>query len=123
MNIMKTLWRTLLILAVAGLIAGGLYGYVNSSGASLGATAGEGRHIERGGTPPEVGEGRPARGGGERAGGHDGLGGEASGFSLFGLSGVLTQAGKVGLITLVIVAAQAVVKWIRRRPRKQAAAA
>jgi hypothetical protein len=107
-----------MILLAAALIAGGLYLYANNAGSSLSAIpGGKERPAFDGSQPPTDDKpGRPVRGGEHGALGQgEGRAGGEDGFSLAGWSGVLMQAGKVGLITLVVVALQAVIQWIRRR--------
>lgn len=115
---LKILFRTGMILLAAALIAGGLYLYANSAGVNSNTMPGgrERPAFDASQPPTADSAGRPMRGGehGVMGRGEEHLGGE-DGFSLAGWSGVLMQAGKVGLITLAVVALQTIIKWLRRR--------
>lgn len=123
---LKIVLRTVIILLVTGLVAGGIYLFVENGGASsLGA--GETREgisagIERGAGFVE-GEmpARPEGEGGRHAIGAGGREGE-EGFSLLGLSGVAMQIGKIAVITALVAVVQAVVRLFKRRPASTAAA-
>jgi hypothetical protein len=121
MTMAKILLRTLLILLAAGLVAGGIYlltvnGIISLGGANASHSPENGGGFARGGAlsqPP---------GGGQL---HDrgGLEGQ-SGFSLSGLSGVAVQAGKIALLTLLVVVVKAITQIFKRcRPHHAGSAA
>lgn len=126
---MKTFIRTLIILLAAGLVAGGVYLLVERVGLGLPGTGrlaegtlegGHGRGLGRGLGRGKAAEEQDATRERNEDGQGDLLRGEHEGetglsFPLSGLGGVLAQAGKVALITLVVVAAQAAWRWFRRR--------
>lgn len=118
-----------MILMAAGIVAGGLYLYASNTNSGMSNFPGE-----RGGstsdqveapslTNPEV----PSTGRGGGPGGLHGGGFEEGGFleggmergreggSLLSWLGVLTQAGKIAVITIVIAVIQIIVKTIRRK--------
>ncbi len=102
----RILLRTLLILVVAGLVAGAIYLFAQNGGLSL---IGAGGHAEGF---------SPASAGGElHLDGRD----VQAGFSIEGLGGVLMQLGKVALIT-VLVAVIKVGTRLFKRPRPVASA-
>ena len=108
---LRILFRIALILAVSGLIAGGLYLYANSTGSDLGSMPGgeERPAFDRGQLPPTGDQGRPIQGGPE---------GTEGGISFNGWAGVLGQAGKVVLITIVVVGIRAATRRIQRGRRR-----
>ena len=123
----KIVFRIIMILAAAGLVTGGLFLYVNNTGASQGILAEGGRRqgFEQPRIAPEGGAGRPMRGGMLEGfagpGGHGGFEGRGDAFgggSILGLAGVLAQAGKIGLVTVLVVGIQAVIKGIQGRRRQ-----
>jgi hypothetical protein len=111
--------HAVILLLVAGLVAGGIYLFVQNGGMSLiGGAAGQSEVFEHGpgngpgfalGSAPTGAQGFP-QGEGFRAG----RGGEDS-FSLAGIGGVLMQLVKVAAITIFVVAAQAVIRLFKRR--------
>lgn len=117
---MKTIIRILIILLVMGLAAGGIYQIVVNSGTELlgqGQFEG-GRHnfnASADGEMPALPEGGDFVQG-ERPDGGDfehGKGGE--GFSARGWLELATQAGKVAVITVVVVLIQAFARLVKRR--------
>lgn len=113
---LKTILHALMIVLVAGLVAGGIYLLVEQNGASLLGASG----LQRGGEFHEAGAlpdgaGRPAghftEGDGRASGGR---GGEM-GVSLQSLGGVFVQVAKIALITGLVLAARAVVRRVTRR--------
>jgi hypothetical protein len=117
---LKHFLRTLVILIVSGLVAGGIFMFannggmniLNSVGQAVGLSQGE-RHrdgFNRTGVPPQGDRAEFAQGRPPREGGPDGQ----TGFSLAGLSGVAVQAGKVALITVIVVVIQSTVSLIHR---------
>jgi len=127
----KILWRTLILLLAAALVAGGIYLFAENggiSGLSIGGLSAEaGRDGFSAGEMGERPEGRRSDGGQlppqgdriRRQGGHD----SEMGFSLAGLGGVGLQLGKVALITGVVVAIQAFGRWFKRRRKSDGAVA
>ncbi len=112
---LKIIFRTAMILAAAGIVIGLLFVYSNANASSL--TAGDNHSL-----PAGAGNSRPAKGPkpatADGFAGRDGLGGGEGGFSWFSASGLFTQAGKVGLITLMVVGIQQVFKLLRRMRRR-----
>jgi hypothetical protein len=116
---LKILFRTVMILLVAGLVTGGLYLFGQNSGSSLigaisGAGLGQGENHARpadGGFGPGQGKGM-AQGQGRQ----EGPGGENS-FSLSAatLSGLAEELGKVAAVTAGFVLLKAVFRLISRR--------
>jgi hypothetical protein len=114
----KTILHTIIILLVSGLVAGGIYLFVQNGGMSLndggvGLSEGFGRGLGNGpgftpGSAPIGAKGFPQGGG--FGGGHD----EPGGFSLAGFSGVLMQLVKVAAITVFVVIVQAVIRQFKR---------
>lgn len=118
---LKTLFRIAVILLFAGAIAGGLYLYAASAGPDAGSQSSDAARHSFGQSESSAADplGRQYRGGGSGglgAGrGRDAVDGD---FSIEGLNGILGQAGKVALITLVVVGLQAITRRIRRGRRR-----
>lgn len=115
---LKIILRTLIILLVAGLVAGGIYLFVQNGGVSL-LGAGAGRDSGRGFSPdqsPGTLAGAAFAAGQRPASFDHGPEGQA-GFSLAGLAGVAMQAGKIAVITALVVAVQSLARLFRRRRR------
>ena len=124
---MKIILRTLIILLVTGLVAGGIYLLVEKTGVVLGGSErlfdersgdfAQGHRFSEG-TRPERPEGLAFEKGEfeRRDGDHEG----ENGFSWMGLGGVVMQAGKIALITAVVVAFQALFRLFKRRSRPAA---
>ncbi len=111
---LKIILRTLIILLVAGLVAGGIYLFVQNGEASL-LGAGAGRAIGRGfpaGQAPGTLAGAIFTAGQRLDGFERGPEGQM-GFSLAGLAGVVMQAGKVAVITALVVAGQSLGRLFR----------
>ncbi len=104
----RILLRTLVILLVAGLVAGGIYLFAQSGGLSLIGAAGHAEGLSRAsaaGLPQADGEL------------HFDGGDSQAGFSLDGLGGVLMQLGKVAAITMLVGVVKAGARLFRRRPQ------
>jgi hypothetical protein len=120
MTMAKILLHTLLILLVAGLVAGGIYlltvnGVINLGGAGTSHGTESGGGLARGGALPQPPGGAQFH----DRGGLEGQGG----FSLNGLGGVAVQAGKIALITLLVAALKVITQiFKRRRPHAGSAA-
>jgi hypothetical protein len=107
---MKRFFRTLVILAAALVVVGGLYAFRQSSlGQSL-VSAGSGAGVERGGPPSGFSEGAPA--GLEGGGGHEG-----HGPSLMGLVTVGKNLAIIAVsVTLIALGARMLQPGQRGRP-------
>ncbi len=103
---LRTPFRIGMILLVAALVCGALYLYVSASGSTLGGLRGDGERPAFNQSASPTGAQRAEFGGRDR-----GEGG-ASGFG-----GLLGQALKVALVTLVVVGIQKLARRLRGRPR------
>lgn len=110
---LKLFLHTLIILLVAGLVAGGIYLFTQNGGMSLiGAAQDDGFSQQRGlHAQPADGESSQRQ--------HPTRGREGQmGFSLLGLSGVVVQAGKIAVITALVMLVKIVGSMFghRRKP-------
>jgi hypothetical protein len=106
---LKVLFRTLIILLVAALVAGGVYLFAVNGGMSLLGGVGQASHgIANGSGLPRAGTFAPLAGGGRFD--HD-----QNGFSLAGLGGVAVQAGKVAALTTLVLAIKGILQAFKRR--------
>ncbi len=126
---LRLIVRTVIILLVAGLIAGGLYLFANNGGMSLVGAGGQQDGFSHGSTNAagltqvntkvQTASGQPGqdvfRGG---DGSHD-----QNGFSLLGLGGVFLQAAKIAVITALVVALKAAWQLLKHHKPVNAAAA
>lgn len=123
MWILKIIFRTVIILAVAGLVCSGIYLWVNNGGSLAGGDGGfmgegefgrAGEHFAPDGTRPQFeGRGFPGEGGRPERMGHDVEGG-------FGLQrGLIDLAGKLGLVAIVTVVVTLIGWVIKRFTRKR----
>lgn len=123
----KWILRTLIVLLVTGLVAGGIYLLVNKASANLPAgmeLRGEGRPGHGGSLAPgdDQGEARPDGGKGlpEGLARPEGRRGDRDGFSAFSLGkSLLIVAGAVVLVSLIAIGA----RRLRRKPQPAAAPA
>jgi hypothetical protein len=123
----KTILHGALILLVAGLVAGGIYLFVQNGGMSMiGGAAGQAEGFEHGsGNGPGFARGNApsgAQGFPQGEGFRGDRGGEDS-FSVAGIGGVLMQLVKVAVITALVVAVQAVIRLFKRRRKNASPAA
>lgn len=127
---LRWIWRTLIILLVAGSVSGGVYAlWLSGAGASLLGTNNArfgGEHLEgqrrgAGSNNALPGQFQPGtRPQGQRGGGEFGRGGGdfGRGISLTrGMAGVVRNLVIIGVITIVIVAIQFVITRLRRGKR------
>ncbi len=114
----KTILHTVIILLVTGLVAGGIYLFVQNGGMSLiGGGTGQLEGFEGGpGNRPSFSQGSAPSGtqGFPQGGGSRGDRGGEDSFSLAGVSGVLMQLAKVAIITAIVVGVQWVIRMFRR---------
>jgi hypothetical protein len=113
---LKLLLRTLIILLVAGLLAGGIYLIAVNGGMNLIGSAGQAPHgfANGSGLPPADTFAPPAGAGFD----HD-----SSSFSPAGLAGVAVQAGKIAATTALVMAIKAFLQMFKRRHKPAKAAA
>lgn len=129
----KILFRTFIILAVAGAIAGGLYAWVSANGLPGWANGGRGGFEGRGGEQgaqierPAPPDGGAAFDGGERPDfGGEGFGrrGEHGAVDLTrGLAGLGKNLGIVALVTALVALARWVFGWLRGLGKRRSAGA
>jgi hypothetical protein len=111
----KVLLRTLIILMVTGLVAGGIYLWAeNGSAGLLGGDSLPGGADFADGARPARPDGADF---GRREGGREG----GMGFSLAGLAGVAVQLGKIAAITTAVLVVRALARLVGRRPRPDSA--
>lgn len=113
---LKILLRMLIILAVAGLVAGGIYLLAQNGGMSWLGIGGTHEGLLNGagaaaGQLPARPDGGAFVKGQHFEGGRDG----GAGFSLMGLTGLAMQLGKVAVITAAVVVFQTVMRLFKRR--------
>jgi hypothetical protein len=111
---MKIVWRILIILLVGALIVGAAYGITRLSSSDVSAAAGGFNHGGAGGHGNSEGEGRGEGGLGAFESGHStSIGGR--------FSTTLGNLGKIGIITVIVVAVSLVIDQIKRaRHRRKA---
>lgn len=116
----KIFFRFIMILLAAGIVAGGLYIYAASADSNQGNMDVRSGSITEGQGLPAGGDytGKQFEGGGPGEGdmgrGHEG--GESG--SLHGGLGILTQIGKIAIITIVICGVQGLIKLFRRNHKR-----